>query len=232
MRQRVIVCPLIQNQGAYLLCRMPLDRGAFPGQWALSGGGLEPDERIEEGLRREIREELGHALQIGAVQPWTFRDDIRTKLYPDGSSEQIHMIYLIFEGHVQDPDRTMEEAVAARPRRGLLGKLASCHGKVGGRGERYAAVLRDALNIIYIMRNQGSAEAEPSPPPHGNGWASGSALACGLSPRPCLFDADGGDGHTENERDQHSARCETHINLGQLGERGIPSHAARSCSWA
>lgn len=47
----------------------------------------------------------------------------------------------------------MEEAVAARPRRGLLGKLASCHGKVGGRGERYAAVLRDALNIIYIMRN-------------------------------------------------------------------------------
>jgi nucleoside triphosphatase len=62
VRQRVIVCPLIQNQGAYLLCRMPLDRGAFPGQWALSGGGLEPDERIEEGLRREIREELGHAL--------------------------------------------------------------------------------------------------------------------------------------------------------------------------
>lgn len=47
MRQRVIVCPLIQNQGAYLLCRMPLDRGAFPGQWALSGGGLEPDERVE-----------------------------------------------------------------------------------------------------------------------------------------------------------------------------------------
>lgn len=47
----------------------------------------------------------------------------------------------------------MEEAVAARPRRGLQGKLASCHGKVGGRGERYAAVLRDALNIIYIMRN-------------------------------------------------------------------------------
>jgi len=92
VRQRVIVCPLIQNQGAYLLCRMPLDRGAFPGQWGLSGGGLEPDERIEEGLRREIREELGHALQIDAVQPWTFRDDIRTELYPDGSSEQIHMI--------------------------------------------------------------------------------------------------------------------------------------------
>ncbi|WP_401740313.1 NUDIX domain-containing protein [Stenotrophomonas geniculata] len=62
MRQRVIVCPLIQNQGAYLLCRMPLDRGAFPGQWALSGGGLEPDERIHmiylifdcEALNRDV----------------------------------------------------------------------------------------------------------------------------------------------------------------------------------
>jgi len=67
VRQRVIVCPLIQNQGAYLLCRMPLDRGAFPGQWALSGGGLEPDERIEDGLRREIREELGPALRSGWI---------------------------------------------------------------------------------------------------------------------------------------------------------------------
>lgn len=97
MRQRIIVCPLIQNDGEFLLCRMPLDRGVFPGQWALSGGGLEPGETIEAGLLREIREELGDALQIATVTPWTFRDDIRTKTYPDGSTEQIYMIYLIFE---------------------------------------------------------------------------------------------------------------------------------------
>ena len=59
MRQRTIVCPLIQNDGAYLLCKMADDRGVFPGQWALSGGGVEPGEQIEEALRREIREELG-----------------------------------------------------------------------------------------------------------------------------------------------------------------------------
>ena len=59
MRQRTIVCPIIQNDGAYLLCKMADDRGVFPGQWALSGGGVEPGERIEEALRREIREELG-----------------------------------------------------------------------------------------------------------------------------------------------------------------------------
>lgn len=55
MRQRTIVCPLIQNDGCYLLCKMADDRGVFPGQWALSGGGVEPGERIEEALRREVR---------------------------------------------------------------------------------------------------------------------------------------------------------------------------------
>lgn len=58
MRQRTIVCPIIQNDGAYLLCKMADDRGVFPGQWALSGGGMEPGETMEQALRREIREEL------------------------------------------------------------------------------------------------------------------------------------------------------------------------------
>ncbi|UES55192.1 nucleoside triphosphatase NudI [Roseibium aggregatum] len=97
MRQRIIVCPLIENEGAYLLCKMPIDRGVFPGQWALSGGGLEQGERMTEGLLREISEELGSDLTIAEVQPWTFRDDVRTKTYPDGTSEQIYMIYLIFD---------------------------------------------------------------------------------------------------------------------------------------
>lgn len=56
MRQRTIVCPLIQNDGGYLLCKMAVNRGISPGQRALSGGGVKPDERIEEALRREIRE--------------------------------------------------------------------------------------------------------------------------------------------------------------------------------
>ena len=67
MRQRTIVCPLIQNEGDYLLCKMADDRGVFPGQWALSGGGVEPGERIEDALRREIREELGEKLVLQQI---------------------------------------------------------------------------------------------------------------------------------------------------------------------
>lgn len=97
MRQRTIVCPIIQNEGEYLLCKMAADRGVFPGQWALSGGGMEPGETVEAALRREIREELGDELEITEVRPWAFRDDIRTKTYADGSTEEIYMIYLIFD---------------------------------------------------------------------------------------------------------------------------------------
>ncbi|MFU2319381.1 nucleoside triphosphatase NudI [Rahnella sp. PCH160] len=97
MRQRVIVCPVIQNDGEYLLCKMASDRGVFPGQWALPGGGMEPGEMMETALRREIMEELGEELRITDVKPWAFRDDIRTKMYPDGSTEEIYMIYLIFD---------------------------------------------------------------------------------------------------------------------------------------
>lgn len=97
MRQRTIVCPLIENDGCYLLCKMADDRGVFPGQWALSGGGVEPGECIEEALRREVREELGEQLVLSEITPWTFSDDIRTKTYADGSQEEIYMIYLIFD---------------------------------------------------------------------------------------------------------------------------------------
>lgn len=97
MRQRIIVCPVIQNNGEFLLCKMASDRGVFPGQWALPGGGMEPGETMETALMREIMEELGEELNITDIRPWAFRDDTRTKTYQDGTTEEIYMIYLIFD---------------------------------------------------------------------------------------------------------------------------------------
>lgn len=109
MRQRTIVCPVIQNDGEFLLCKMAADRGVFPGQWALPGGGMEPGETMEAALRREIMEELGDKLLITDIKPWAFLDDTRTKTYPDGSSEDIYMIYLIFDCLSANRDITFNE---------------------------------------------------------------------------------------------------------------------------
>ncbi len=111
MRQRTIVCPLIQNDGAYLLCKMADDRGVFPGQWAISGGGVEPGERIEEALRREIREELGEQLLLTEITPWTFSDDIRTKTYADGRKEEIgndSNLLIVFYVQIMPDDFVMQ----------------------------------------------------------------------------------------------------------------------------
>ena len=113
MRQRTIVCPLIENQGEYLLCKMADNRGVFPGQWALSGGGMEPGETMEQALRREIAEELGEQLVISRVTPWTFSDDVRMKTYADGSQEEIYMIYLIFDCVAANRDIALNEEFQA-----------------------------------------------------------------------------------------------------------------------
>ena len=94
---RIIVCPIIRNtDNEFLICKMPINRGAYPGQWGLAGGGMESGEQMLESLRREICEELGSELIISEIIPWTFRDVIREKLFPDGSKQNIYMIFLMF----------------------------------------------------------------------------------------------------------------------------------------
>ncbi len=66
-------------------------------------------ERIEEALRREIREELGEKLIPTHIAPWCFRDDTRVKTYPDGHRETIYMIYLIFDCVSANRDVTINE---------------------------------------------------------------------------------------------------------------------------
>jgi len=73
---------------------MPSDRGVYPGQWGLPGGGVEEDEELEMALRREVREELG--VELTDIAPLFFKDAIREKQYPDGSYEMLHMVFLIY----------------------------------------------------------------------------------------------------------------------------------------
>jgi nucleoside triphosphatase len=92
---RIITVPLIHNDGGqYLICKMATDRGVFPGKWGLPGGGLEKGERAEDGLRRDIREELG--IEVRNLKRLFFKDGQFLKSFADRSKGEVYMIFLIF----------------------------------------------------------------------------------------------------------------------------------------
>ena len=59
-----VVAGLIQQGGRLLICQRQRD-GAFALKWEFPGGKVEPGETYEDGLRRELHEELGIAARIG-----------------------------------------------------------------------------------------------------------------------------------------------------------------------
>ena len=108
---RIIVVPVIRDaEDRILLCRMAADRGVFPGQWALPGGGVEPGESLVAALEREIQEELGARLL--AAEPLFFKDGVFDKTFADGTQRSIYMIFLLFECRIaEEPLQLNEEFI-------------------------------------------------------------------------------------------------------------------------
>ncbi len=92
---RTIVEGLVWNHHNQLLfCKMHPDCGVFPGQWGFPGDGIEPGERMDQALRRELREKLG--IEIEDIRPAFFKDGLYHKSFADGSKRPIYMIFLMF----------------------------------------------------------------------------------------------------------------------------------------
>lgn len=61
---------LIRKDGRYLLTLRVDDNAVYNGKWQIPGGALEFGETPEEGLRREVREELGIEIDIVKLIPF------------------------------------------------------------------------------------------------------------------------------------------------------------------
>jgi 8-oxo-dGTP diphosphatase len=67
----VAACALIDVDGRVLIAERPPGK-AMAGLWEFPGGKLEPGERPEETLIRELSEELGITVQEACLAPLTF----------------------------------------------------------------------------------------------------------------------------------------------------------------
>lgn len=67
----VAACALIDTDGRVLIAQRPPQK-AMAGLWEFPGGKVEPGERPEETVIRELAEELGIAVQEPCLAPFTF----------------------------------------------------------------------------------------------------------------------------------------------------------------
>ena len=74
----VAACALIDADGRVLLAQRPADK-SMAGLWEFPGGKVEPGERPEDTLIRELEEELGIVVSEPCLAPLTFA----SHAYPD-----------------------------------------------------------------------------------------------------------------------------------------------------
>jgi 8-oxo-dGTP diphosphatase len=67
----VVACALVDADGRVLIAQRPEGK-ALAGLWEFPGGKLEPNERPEAALIRELHEEIGINVQEACLAPLTF----------------------------------------------------------------------------------------------------------------------------------------------------------------
>lgn len=67
----VVAAALVDAHGRLLLAERPAGK-SMAGLWEFPGGKVEPGERPEQSLARELREELGLVVDEGSLEPLHF----------------------------------------------------------------------------------------------------------------------------------------------------------------
>ena len=63
---RAVMAGVVERDGRFMICQRPEGK-LLAGKWEFPGGKIEPGETPEEGLMRELREELGVEAEVGNI---------------------------------------------------------------------------------------------------------------------------------------------------------------------
>ena len=103
-RQRVAAYAVVRREdGAVLLTRVAPRIAGAAGRWTLPGGGIDHGEDLRTAAVREVYEETGLHVEVGAVV------DVRSAHWvgprPDGVVEDFHAIQVVFAGVLRPESR-------------------------------------------------------------------------------------------------------------------------------
>ena len=63
----IVVVGLIVRDGKIFMARRAATKFAFPDEFEIVGGHLDPGETLQDGLKREIKEEIGVDIEVGEL---------------------------------------------------------------------------------------------------------------------------------------------------------------------
>jgi ADP-ribose pyrophosphatase YjhB (NUDIX family) len=122
------------------------------GKWEPPGGVLELDETIEEGLRREVREETGAEIEVGPL----------TGVY---KNMRLGILALVFRAAIESaPRESTQEAVAVGwlPLSALSGNLPPAYAQrifdAATHSAYPAIVAHDGVNILPATKRPGGRQ--------------------------------------------------------------------------
>ena len=91
MECKIIATGILKYNDKFLIVKRSEDDDFMPGAWEFPGGNIELGEIIDDGLKRELKEEIGYYLYDEDKRVIGYSDEIKHK---DGKT--IHVIELDF----------------------------------------------------------------------------------------------------------------------------------------